>query len=392
MNRELKTKLAGLGLACLLAMGSQAQETVGMNPGDITSPELRQDGTVTFRLQAPRASDVRLMGSFAPAEGVKMTKDASGLWTYTTAPLGGELYTYTFVVDGLRITDPNNVYMLRDIATFQNYFLVEGETSHNYFVREVPHGTVAKVWYPSPTLGMERRRMTIYTPPGYDSSQKRYPVLYLLHGAGGDENAWSELGRTAQIADNLIAQGKAEPMIIVMPNGNGAQQAVPGEYPESMYKPSFRNPRTMDGAIENAFVKDVVAYVDSHYRTLADRRHRAIAGLSMGGFHSLYISANNPDVFGFVGLFSAAINRGNPSGPYAAIYQDLDNKLARQFSLSPYYYIAIGDKDFLFKDNVDYRKRLDAKGYKYTYVETDGGHEWRNWRKYLNQFLPMLFR
>ena len=145
MNRELKTKLAGLGLACLLAMGSQAQETVGMNPGDITSPELRQDGTVTFRLQAPRASDVRLMGSFAPAEGVKMTKDASGLWTYTTAPLGGELYTYTFVVDGLRITDPNNVYMLRDIATFQNYFLVEGETSHNYFVREVPHGTAVAI-------------------------------------------------------------------------------------------------------------------------------------------------------------------------------------------------------------------------------------------------------
>ena len=283
--------------------------------------------------------------------------------------------------------------MLRDIATYQNYFLIDGELSANYFVREVPHGTVSKVWYPSPTLGYERRRMTVYTPAGYDEQVgKKYPVLYLLHGAGGDENAWSELGRAAQILDNLIAQGKAEPMIVVMPNGNGGQQAVPGENPNSMYKPSFMSPRMMDGAIEVAFVPDVVKYVDSHYRTLADKKHRAVAGLSMGGFHSLYISANNPDCFGYVGLFSAAINRQNPQGEYAHIYQQLDDKLARQFANPPYYYIAIGKTDFLYQDNVKYRQRLDQAGYKYEYVETDGGHEWRNWRKYLNQFLPKLFK
>ena len=177
-----------------------------------------------------------------------------------------------------------------------------------------------------------------------------------------------------------------------MPNGNGGQQAVPGEYPNSMYKPSFMNERTMDGAIEAAFVKDVVGYVDSHYRTIADKQHRAIAGLSMGGFHSLWISANNPETFDFVGLFSAAISRENPQGEYAYIYQDLAKKLTAQFKKAPkLYYIAIGDKDFLFNDNVNYRSKLDAKGVKYEYWETDGGHEWRNWRKYLNAFLQKIF-
>ena len=388
-----KKQLLLMFLLCMMAISTQAQETVMMNTGNINSPEVYNDGTVTFRLNAPQAKDVVLLGSFLPQQGEKMQKDANGLWTFTSEKLLPELHTYTFVVDGLRITDPNNVYMLRDIATYQNFFLIDGELSANYFVREVPHGRVAKVWYPSPKLGYERRRMTVYTPAEYDEQiNKKYPVLYLLHGAGGDENAWSELGRAAQILDNLIAQGKAEPMIIVMPNGNGGQQAVPGEYPNSMYKPSFRNARTMDGAIEAAFVPDVVKYVDSHYRTLADKRHRAVAGLSMGGFHSLYISANNPDAFGYVGLFSAAINRQNPQGDYAYIYQQLDDKLARQFANPPYYFIAIGKTDFLYQDNVKYRQRLDQAGYKYEYVETDGGHEWRNWRIYLNQFLPKLFK
>jgi enterochelin esterase family protein len=380
-------------LSCLMTISAIAQETVRMNTGNIKSPEVNNDGTVTFRLNAPQAKDVTLLGSFLSQQGAKMQKDAKGLWTFTSEKLKPELHTYTFVVDGLRITDPNNVYMLRDIATYQNFFLIDGELSANYFVREVPHGRVSKVWYPSPTLGYERRRMTVYTPAEYDEqTNKKYPVLYLLHGAGGDENAWSELGRAAQILDNLIAQGKAEPMIMVMPNGNGGQQAVPGEYPNSMYKPSFRNARTMDGAIEAAFVPDVVKYIDSHYRTLADKKHRAVAGLSMGGFHSLYISANNPDAFGYVGLFSAAINRQNPQGNYAYTYQQLDDKLARQFANPPYYFIAIGKTDFLYQDNVKYRQRLDQVGYKYEYVETDGGHEWRNWRIYLNQFLPKLFK
>ena len=385
-------KLLAFAVLLTWAVSAGAQVTVMLNTGDIKSPEMHQDNVVTFRMKAPDAKKVEIEGSFL--NGRKdMTKGNDGVWTYSSAPLWPELHTYCFYVDGIRMLDPQNVYMIRDIATYTNYFLIDGALSANYIVRDVPHGTMSKVWYPSPTLGMNQRRMTVYTPAGYDNNTKeKYPVLYLLHGAGGDENAWSELGRAAQILDNLIAQGKAKPMIMVMPNGNGGQQAVPGEYPNSMYKPSFMNERTMDGAIEAAFVKDVVGYVDSHYRTIADKQHRAIAGLSMGGFHSLWISANNPETFDFVGLFSAAISRENPQGEYAYIYQDLDKKLTAQFKKAPkLYYIAIGDKDFLFNDNVNYRSKLDAKGVKYEYWETDGGHEWRNWRKYLNAFLQKIF-
>lgn len=401
MKKLFLTVVLSLG-CCIATMG---QETIALNTGDITSPELNADTRcATFRMAAPNAQKVELEASFLPPMKVQtpfgemeqtgrvaMQRDANGVWSYTSDPLESEMHTYCFYVDGVRMLDPNNVYQLRDIATYTSYLLVDGECS-NYLVHNVKHGTLAKVWYPAPKLGMEQRRMTVYTPAGYeDNPTRRYPVLYLLHGAGGDENAWSELGRAQHILDNLIAQGKAEPMIVVMPNGNGAQKAVPGEYENSMYKPSFMNPRTMEGSIEVAF-PDLVNWIDSHYRTLADKQHRAIAGLSMGGFHSLYISANNPQMFGYVGLFSAAVSRQG-QGENAFIYQDLDRKLAQQFSPAPYlYYIAIGRTDFLYKDNVDFRQRLDAKGYKYKYVETDGGHIWKNWRIYLNQFVPQLFK
>lgn len=398
----MKTLLS-LTVGCLISLSAWAQETVAVNTGDLVSPEVKGQ-TVTFKLLAPNAKEVLVEADFfekvkrqtsfgmMEASGqIPMVKGEDGIWTYTTSMPSPELHTYCFYVDGVRMLDPSNVYMIRDIATYTNYFLVDGELSQNYLVREVPHGTVSKVWYPSPTLGMERRRMTVYTPAGYDDSNKQYPVLYLLHGAGGDENAWSELGRAVQILDNLIAQGKAEPMIVVMPNGNGAQEAVPGEYPNSMYKPSFTNPKTMEGSFEKAF-PDIMNYVESHYRTINDKAHRAIAGLSMGGFHSLYISANYPDLFGYVGLFSAAINR-QAKGENTYIYENLEEKLAKQFSDAPkLYFIGIGNGDFLFQDNVKYRELLDSHGYKYEYMETDGGHEWRNWRKYLNHLLPELFK
>ena len=398
----MKTLLS-FAAGCLISLSAWAQETVAVNTGDIVSPEVKNQ-TVTFKLLAPNAKEVLVEADFfektkrqtslgmmeAPRQ-IPMVKGEDGVWTYTTSTPSPELHTYCFYVDGVRMLDPSNVYMIRDIATYTNYFLVDGELSQNYLVREVPHGTVSKVWYPSPTLGMERRRMTVYTPAGYEDGNKQYPVLYLLHGAGGDENAWSELGRAVQILDNLIAQGKAEPMIVVMPNGNGAQEAVPGEYPNSMYKPSFSNPKTMEGSFEKAF-PDIMSYVESHYRTINDKAHRAIAGLSMGGFHSLYISANYPDLFGYVGLFSAAINR-QAKGENTYIYENLEEKLAKQFSDAPkLYFIGIGNGDFLFQDNVKYRELLDSHGYKYEYMETDGGHEWRNWRKYLNHLLPELFK
>ncbi len=368
----------------------------------VVSPEVHADNTVTFRLKAPNAAKVQVTGDFLPVRkintefgefdspGVADMVRRDGIWEYTTTePLGPELYSYTFVVDGLKINDPNNVYMIRDVASTTNVFLIGGGRADLYKINDVPHGTVSKVWYDSPTLGIDRR-LTVYTPAGYEKSGKRYPVFYLLHGMGGDENAWSELGRATQILDNLIAQGSAEPMIVVMTNGNAALQAAPGESSMGYTVPTMRLPKTMDGSFETAF-PDVVNFVDNTYRTLRNKHARAIAGLSMGGFHSMHISKQYPDMFDYVGLFSAAIMPDkNVQSP---VYDDTEEKLAVQFAKTPaLYYIAIGDKDFLYKANCEYRRMLDEKGYPYTYYETGDGHIWRNWRIYLTEFVPKLFK
>ena len=401
----LKRILCSAALAtALLPLSLAAQEKLVSNTGNLQSPRINADGTVTFSVVAPKASRVTITGDFLPTHVVKTPvgdmelpipadlTEKDGVWQFTTTALPPELYTYQLTADGSQIYDQSNVYQLRDIASYSNYFIVGGERADYFKVNDVPHGTVAKVWYTDTHLGLGTRRLTVYTPPGYETSGRKYPVLYLLHGAGGDENAWTELGRAAQILDNLIAAGKAEPMIVVMPNGNGAQQAAPGEYANSMYKPSFLNAVTMEGSIESAF-PDIVKFVEKTYRVKADYRHRALAGLSMGGFHTLYISANNPSLFGYVGLFSSAIGRQADKGAHLDVYQDLDAKLARQFAAKPsLYWVAIGNKDFLYPENTDYRARLDKAGHKYVYYESPGGHTWRNWRVYLTEFAPMLFK
>ena len=376
-----------------LASGVSAQQAIWGVP-QMISPEVNTDGTVTFRLDAPEASSVRVSGDFfAPADTVApgvMARDENGIWTYTTpyAP-APELYTYRFMVDGRLFTDPSNVFQVRDVNTVMNLFHIPGGRSDLYKVAVVPHGRVSKVWYRTPSLGAERR-ITVYTPAGYEQSTERYPVFYLLHGMGGDENAWTELGRAAQILDNMIAAGDVAPMIVVMTNGNVDTQAAPGETSQGFAQPTTLLPHTMDGTFESHF-PDVVAFVDSTYRTLPDKSNRAIAGLSMGGFHSMQISKEYPDMFGYVGLFSAAILPRE--GAVSPVYDDIDAKLARQFADAPaLYWIAIGDKDFLYQANCDYRRRLDDAGYPYVYYESPDGHIWRNWRIYLTEFLPQLFK
>lgn len=370
----------------------------------VVSPEINADKTVTFRLAAPGAQSVLVTGDFLPTQKQKtphgefdvpgtaeLVKNSNGVWEYTTtSPLSPELYGYTFVVDGLKITDPSNVYLSRDIASVTNMLLVGGDDRTDlYKVADVPHGTVSKIWYNSPSLGMNRR-MTVYTPAGYETSGKRYPVFYLLHGMGGDENAWSELGRATQIIDNLIAQGKAEPMIVVMPNGNADLEAAPGESPLGFYPPTTQLPKTKDGSFETSF-PEIVNFIDNTYRSIPDKQHRAIAGLSMGGFHSKNISRQNPDMFDYVGLFSAAINMRE--GVTSPVYDNGEEKLRVQFERQPaLYWIAIGKDDFLYNDNVNYRHMLDEKGYPYKYRESDGGHIWKNWRIYLTEFAPQLFK
>ena len=203
------------------ACGSMAFAQQALGPGTgIVSPEINADNTVTFRYINPKAVDVKVTGDMLTERSADM-KEVDGVWTYTTAPLEGELYTYAFIVDGKRTLDPSNVFMNRDVATWSNIFTIstkEGDKGHYYINNNVPHGTVTRIWYDSEHAGMDRR-LTVYLPHGYETSKEKYPVFYLLHGSGGDENAWSDLGRTVQIMDNLIAEGKAKPMIVVMPNG-----------------------------------------------------------------------------------------------------------------------------------------------------------------------------
>ncbi len=398
----LKRYISCLCLALVAAYGTAQQNLFG--PQVPKSPEVNADNTVTFRLMAPNAKTIEITGDFLPTQKVNtpygeydapgtanLTKDDKGLWTFTTpSPLQPELYMYNLIVDGVRVTDPSNVYAIRDIANTSSIFLIPGQQTNLYRVNSVPHGTVSKVWYHSTTAKINRR-CTIYTPPGYESSKLQYPVLYLLHGIGGDEQAWTELGRAAQIMDNLIAQGKAKPMIVVMTNGNISQEAAPGETSEGFTTPTMALPKTMDGHFEQAF-PDVISFVERTFRVKKDKANRAIAGLSMGGFHSLFIAINNPTRFGYVGLFSAAVDQQQKGG-IEAIYANRNEKIDALFAQNPkpYLWIGIGKTDFLYKNNADLRAYLDQRGHKYTYVETEGGHIWRNWRIYLTQFVPKLF-
>ena len=405
-------KTLTLAAALLLGVTAFAQQALFGGAG-VESPVINPDGTVTFRYVAPKAVRVTVSGDFLPTQklefemnGQKVSYDApgvgelregqGGVWEYTTPfKVEPEMYTYTFSVDGTQVIDPNNVFVNRDIASLTSVLLVPqaGERSDLYAIHRVPHGTVSKVWYHSATEGFDRR-MTVYTPAGYDDNPKaKYPVLYVLHGIGGDEEAWIDHGRATQIIDNLIARGQAKPMIVVFTNGNLSEEAVPLENSTGYTRPTMSLPQTMEGSFEAAF-PEIVKFIDGRYRTIAKKQGRAICGLSMGGFHTLYITLNYPDMFDYSGMFSAAIGTGSEErAAHKEIYENVDGKLATYFSNKPaLLWIGIGSTDFLIQANNDFRKKLDAAGYPYEYMETDGGHIWRNWRIYLSEFAPKLFK
>ena len=374
-------------MAVLTATAAMAQQEIRRG-GTATAPVVNDDGRVTFTLAAPRADEVKLQ--LDGSDDLTLRRQGQ-LWSVTTpAALAPDVYRYLYVVDGVPVLDPSNVHTMRDVSTVKNLLIVD-TPQHDLplAVHDVPHGTVSAVWYSSPVLG-RTRRMMVYTPAGYDDGEARYPVLYLLHGSGGDETAWLEQGFVAQMLDNLIAAGTVKPMIVVMPNGHTDSDAAPGADARGLVAPSFDHKQWMEGSFERSFA-DVMACVEARYRTQATRGGRAIAGLSMGGLHSLYISANSPSLFGYIGLFSAAVSPRGGGG--AEVYKDLDAKLRELARQQPsLYWIGIGRDDFLYDENVALRKRLDAARLPYVYVESGGGHEWRNWRAYLRQLLPLLFR
>ena len=389
MKNSVKTFVAICTALMLLPIEALAQQALG-GGSKIVSPEIHENNTVTFRLRAPKAVKVQVMGDCIPKGVADLVENKEGVWEYTTPEaLKPELYGYSFLVDGLKMNDPSNVYMIRDVNTITNVFIIGGERADFYKVNDVPHGTVSKVWYESATAGFDRR-LSVYTPAGYEQNKKqKYPVLYVLHGIGGDEDAWIAQGRAAQILDNLIAKGEAKPMIVVFTNGNISQEAAPGENSTGYTRPTMDLPQTMEGTFETAF-PEIVKFIDSNYRTIAKKQSRAICGLSMGGFHTLYISVNNPDMFGYSGMFSAAIGVSDSS--VSPIYQDFDQKLATYFSKKPsLLWIGCGNTDFLIQANREFVQKLNDNKYPHEYYENSDGHIWRNWRIYLTEFVPKLF-
>ena len=365
-----------------LTMSGQGYLTPSVN-----SPDITKDGTVTFRVKAANADTVRLIIDSRLDTLMKHTGNET--WSITLRGLEPDLYMYYYIVDGMKVIDNENAHTLRDVKSVMNTFVLDPQGDCPVAVHNVPHGEVRAVWYDSPTLGA-KRRMMIYLPPGYEESRQRYPVFYLLHGSGGDETVWLEQGRAAQVLDNLIASGKAVPMIVVMPNGNVDEQAASNMSALGNVQPTFAHKNWMDGTFEQSF-SDIMNWVDKNYRTRTGKRYHAIAGLSMGGFHALYISANNPSEYGYVGLFSAAISSRSDSE--CDLYKDIEQKLKQQFRQRvSLYWIGIGKDDFLREDNQRFTDMLDRNRLRYTFYESDGGHEWRNWRLYLTQFVPLLFK
>ncbi len=359
----------------------------------VVSPEIHPDNTVTFRISAPNASEVTVNGDWAEgAEAVEeMTKNEEGLWSVTVGPLAPEFYGYTFSVDGVQVLDPVNPQIKRSLSN-TSALMVPGEGSALYEVKDVPHGILAKVWYESPTLNLTRL-MYVYTPPGYENDNGSYPVLYLLHGGGGNEDHWTTLGRAPQILDNLIAQGKAKPMIVVMTNGNPGQAAATGAGPELPGQGGGEIAGMANRMFEVSLVNDVIPFIENHYRVIANKDNRAIAGLSMGGMQTQNVTNSNPDLFSYIGIMSMGIMDMGAFGGAVDANQDLDAQIeALKGSGVKLYWIGVGVDDFLYESVQDFRAFLDEHEFEYTYRESTGGHTWANWRIYLSELAPLLFR
>jgi len=338
----------------------------------IVSPQVHKDRRVTFRLKALGAKQVGVNVQFQ--RGLQpMTRNKDGVWSITLGPAEPEIYEYSFVVDGLEIVDPSNSWLKVWLNTAKNLVEVPGQQPMFFQQQQVPHGTVHIHRYKSKSLGITRG-LYIYTPPGYETSPNiQYPVLYLLHGMGDTEDTWTVVGRANVIVDNLLARNKARPLVIVMPYGH-----TPSAPPDMRSIGSYR-------AFEKDLLEDVIPYVQSRYRVSGEAEDRAIVGLSMGGGQALTVGLGNLELFGWVGAFSSAVPRS----------QKLDKLLAKPETINEkleLLWIGCGENDFLFQANQKLIERLKADNIKHLAHITGGAHEWRLWRRYLNEFVPLLFK
>jgi enterochelin esterase family protein len=350
----------------------------------VVSPEVKADRKVVFRILAPKAQAVGvfttdLPGGFAPRP---MKKGDNGVWELTLGPVDPGTYRYLIDVDGARAVDPRNPAVSESNGNAWSVLHVPGAAFMDR--ADVPHGAVAQVYYRSKALGRDRR-MHVYTPPGYEAGSEKYPVFYLLHGAGDSDDSWTSVGRANFILDNLIAAGKAKPMLVVMPAGHTG--------PFGFGMPPA--PRREGGPVGNArfedeFEKDIRPYVEKHYRVRTGRNDRAVAGLSMGGAQTLNVFTPRPGEFGYVGVFSSAVLFGNASDWEKQHAKGLDDADARK-GLKLLWF-ATGKDDFLVARTRETVALFKKHGFSPVYKETGGGHTWINWQKYLNEFTPQLFR
>jgi enterochelin esterase family protein len=375
-------------LALVSSPSLQAQERAPARPPEFVSPEVSAEKAIKFRLHAPKAEAVRLSSSDIPGtnQGVEMKKAENGVWEATVGPVAPGAYRYNFNVDGLAVIDPRNPATSEANANTWSLVYVPGSPISD--VADVPHGAVAQVTYYSSTL-KRPRRMHVYTPPGYEKGEGKYPVFYLLHGAFDCDASWSTVGRAGFILDNLIAAGKAKPMIVAMPAGHTG--------PFRFGPPGDRSFERQIDTFGEDFVKDLKPYVEKNYRVLGDRAHRAIAGLSMGGAQTLNIAFSHLDEYGYVGVFSSGIFgiSGGPGGAAPSTKWEDEHKatlddaeLKKELRLV---WFGIGKNDFLLKMSNATVEMLKNHKIDVVSKETPGGHTWINWRDYLHEFAPMLF-
>jgi len=372
----MRRTLSLLPLFCVFASAGFAQTT----PAPVVSPEVQSDNRVTFRFRAPNVKEVAVSLEGAPKD-LTMQKDEQGVWSVTTEPLTPDFYGYAFVADGVHLIDPSNPLMKPNLLNTTSQVHVP-DPSLPWEIGDVPHGEVHHHFYKSAVVG-DQRDFYVYTPPGYDGRGKQtYPVLYLLHGFSDDASGWSAVGRANVILDNLIAQGRTKPMLLVMPLGYGAPEILRGGFG------AFRNTELRDrnfAKFSEALLGEVLPRVESGYLVNKDRNSRAIAGLSMGGSESLLSGLNNLDKFAWVGAFSS----GGIPEEFDKDFPKLDAKANNQLKVL---WIACGVDDRLIELNRRLRSWLDAKGVHKVDVETAGAHTWMVWRRNLVTFSGLLFR
>ena len=354
----------------VLVQGGAAQQP---QTQAVRSPEVLPDRRVTFRLMAPKATEVRVTCECAE-KPQPLRKDERGLWSVTVGPVEPDIYEYDFNVDGVVMPDPRNIVLKYNSRPGPASSLLEvpGSSPMFYDVRNVPHGTVDIRWYHSKATNSVRR-LHVYTPPGYDRGSNRLPVLYLLHGADGDDSVWTSFGRANQILDNLMAGKKVAPMIVVMPFGYA-------------YPPSGADTGDQRADFEKDLLESIIPFVQANYRVLSDRNHRAVVGLSMGGGQALSIGLNHLDVFSHVGGMSAAVSR-TPETAFKQLAADA-KKTNNALKLL---WFACGTSDGLIGASRNFATYLKTNSITHTFVETPGAHTWIVWRKYLHEIAPKLF-